>query len=215
MRRSQIEARVLLALEQGLMRPDLVAAFVAEFTAEWNRLRAEASLGLRGVRRELAGVERQLQGLIEMMIDGFRAPGLQDKLNQFELRKAELNAAIAAGEQANSLPRLHGNLSETYRLRLGALREALAGGGNTEILEALRALVDRVLVHPSFKDAAAPLELIGHLSALLEVSGAPAEMTAGLSLVIGQEKTPPAVADGVCSAKWDAGTGFEPVTFRL
>ena len=120
-----------------------------------------------------------------------------------------------AGEQGNSLPRLHGNLAETYRLRVGALREALAAGGNTEILEALRALVDRVLVHPSVNDAPAPLELVGHLSALLEVSGAPVEMIGGLSLALGQQKTPPAVADGVCSGSWDAGTGFEPVTFRL
>ena len=214
-RRSQIEARVLQALEQGLMQPDLVAAFVGEFTAEWNRLRAEASYGLHEVRRELAGVERQLQGLIDMMIDGFRAAGLQDKLNQFEARKAELTAAVMAGEQGNSLPRLHGNLAETYRLRVGALREALAAGGNIEILEALRALVDRVLVHPSVGDAAPPLELIGHLSALLEVSGAPLEMIAGLSLAVGQRKTPPAAADGVCSESLDAGTGFEPVTFRL
>ena len=207
-RRSLIEARVLQALERGLMQPDLVAAFVGEFTAEWNRLRAEASSGLHEVRRELASVERQLQGLIDMMIDGFRAPGLQDKLIQFEARKSELTTAVVAGEQGNSLPRLHGDLSETYRLRVGALREALAAGGNTEILEALRALVDRVLVHSSVNDAAEPLELIGHLSALLEVSGAPREMVGGLSLALEQRKTPPAAADGVCSESLDAGTGF-------
>ena len=89
--------------------------------------------------------------------------------SQFEARKADLTAAVVAGEQENSLLRLHGNLSGVYRLRVGALREALAAGGNTEILETLRALVDRVLVHPSVSDALAPLELIGHLSALLEV----------------------------------------------
>nr|WP_314073378.1 hypothetical protein [uncultured Roseococcus sp.] len=142
------------------MQPDLVTAVVAEFPAESHRLRAEASSGPHEVRRELAGVERQLQGLIDMMIDGFRAPGLQERLNQFETRKAQLAAAVMAGEQGDSLPRLHGNLAETCRLRVAALREALAAGGNTEILEALRALVERVLVHPSVNDAPAPLELV-------------------------------------------------------
>ncbi|WP_371136808.1 recombinase family protein [Falsiroseomonas sp.] len=214
-RRSQTEMRVLQALEQGLMQPDLVAVFVAEFTTEWNRLRTEASAGLSGIRAELATVERQLQGLIDMMIDGFRAPGLQARLDQFEARKSALVAALTAGEESSSLPRLHGSLAEAYRLRVHSLREAFSAYGDTEILEALKALVDRVLVYPSTTGAPAPLELIGHLSALLQASGASAEQTAGLSLITGHEKTPRAEAHGVCSGSWDAGTGFEPVTFRL
>ena len=72
------------------MHPDLVAAFVAEFTTEWNRLRADASSGLREVRRELTTVERQLEGLIAMMIDGFRAGSLQERLDQLEASKTRL-----------------------------------------------------------------------------------------------------------------------------
>ena len=43
-RRGPLEARVLDGLRHKLMRPDLVAEFVAEFTREWNRLAAEAGL---------------------------------------------------------------------------------------------------------------------------------------------------------------------------
>ena len=215
-RRSHVETRVLSALQDELMRPDLVAEFIAAFTAEWNRLRAENSAGVAEVRRELVAVERQQQGLIDMMIDGFRAPGLQDRLDQFEARKRELTTRLASAEQDQRLPRLHGNLAENYRTRVARLREGMEQEDANEVLEGLRALIDRVVVHPpGAKGDGAALEVIGHLSALLSASGAPAEMVLGLSRGVGHEKTPPAAADGVYSESWDAGTGFEPVTFRL
>jgi site-specific DNA recombinase len=214
-RRSKIEGQVLQALEHELMQPEMVAAFVTEFTAEWNRLCAEATSGTAELRRELTSVERQLQGLIDMMIDGFRAPGLQGRLDALEARKSELTAFIQAGDRRQALPRLHGNLAVTYRERVAALRAALTEGAGAEIIEALRGLVDRVLVHPASEKGKPRLELVGHLSALLEASGAPAMLTAGLSLNGEKRKTPPASAGGVCSESGDAGTGFEPVTFRL
>ena len=140
------------------------------------------------------------------MIDGFRAPGLQGRLDALEGRKAELTASIQAGDRRQALPRLHGNLAVTYRERIAALRAALLEDAGTEILEALRGLVDRVLVHPASEKGEPRLELVGHLSALLEASGAPAMLTAGLSLGVGTRKTPPAGACGVCSESGDAGT---------
>jgi len=62
-RRGQLEDRILDALGSGLMRPDLVADFTAEFSAEWNRLTSERADDLSGKRRELGVVERKLAGL--------------------------------------------------------------------------------------------------------------------------------------------------------
>ncbi|MGG5822367.1 hypothetical protein [Falsiroseomonas sp. HW251] len=53
-RRGPLEVRVLVALGSELMRPELMAAFVAEFTAEWNRLQAQARAGRAGKRVEPA-----------------------------------------------------------------------------------------------------------------------------------------------------------------
>ena len=214
-RRSKIEGQVLQALEHELMQPETVAAFVTEFTAEWNRLCAEATSGTAELRRQLTVVELQLQGLIDMMIDGFRAPGLQGRLDALEARKSKLTAAILAAAHRQALPRLHGNLAVTYRGRVTALRAALTEGANAEILEGLRALIDRVLAHPPSEVGTPRLELIGHLSAMLEASGAPPGLTAGLSLGGDKRKSPAAHASGVCSESGNAGTGFEPVTFRL
>jgi site-specific DNA recombinase len=89
------------------------------------------------------------------------------------------------------------------------------------VLEAVRALIERVEVHPpTDPNGPARLELIGELTAMLRAAGvvAPTAASAGRQGA-GQQKGPPAVADGpdlfVGSVQVDAGTGFEPVTFRL
>ena len=210
LRRDRLEAEVLEALETRLMQPELVAAFVAEFTVEWNRLRADASAGLIGQRRALEQVEQKLTGLIDMMIDGFRVPGLQARLDEMERHKQTLIASIASAEAGPVLPRLHGNLPEVYRNKVAKLRQAFGAGGGTEVLEAARALVERVEVQPAAEAGGQPrLELIGALTALLRAAGFEAQ----------QQKGPSPNGKGpdlfLCSAKGDAGTGFEPVTFRL
>ena len=114
------------------------------------------------------------------------------------------SSAIAAPE----LPRLHGNLAEVYRDKVARLRAAFTAGGGTEVLEAARALIERVEVHAAAEPGGKPrLELLGALSAMLRLAAGeqqkgPAPMGAGPDLFS-------------CSAKVDAGTGFEPVTFRV
>jgi site-specific DNA recombinase len=146
-RRDRLETDVLEALETRLMQPELVAEFVAAFTAEWNRLRAEASAGLAGRRRELETAERKLDGLVEAIADGLRVPGLQARLDELDLRKRALQAEILVAEMGPALPRLHGNLTSIYRGRVADLRASYAAGGGTEVLEAAQALVERVEVH--------------------------------------------------------------------
>jgi hypothetical protein len=108
-RRGPLEARVLEALGNELMQPELAAEFLAEFTAEWNRLSAEASAGLTARRRELKAVRRKLAGLVEAIADGLRGPGLQGRLDELEARRVALEAEIACAGTPVA-PRLHPNL---------------------------------------------------------------------------------------------------------
>ena len=85
---------------------------------------------------------------------------------------------------------------------------ALASDAGTEVLEAARVLIERIEVHPPAEPGGKPrLELVGELSAMLRLASG------------GIEKGPRAGAFGPdlfgSSLKVDAGTGFEPVTFRL
>ena len=100
------------------------------------------------------------------------------------------------------LPRLHPNLAEMYRAKVVDLQAALAGpSGRTEAIEILRTLVERVIIRPTAEKGFEP-ELVGELAAMLE-----------LGLDANSKK--PALGVYRSSVKVVAGTGFEPVTFRL
>ena len=143
-------------------------------------------------------MERKLSGLIDAIADGLRAPGLQGRLDTLTGRKAELERLLVDAEAASATPSLHPNLSEVYRAKVQSLRAEMQKSASPEVREALRELVSRVEVHPGGEDGTGPtIELIGHLGALLRAGGADV----------------PAMCLG--SVKVDAGTGFEPVTFRL
>ena len=122
-----------------------------------------------------------------------------------------LEAEIATAG-ASKAPRLHPNLAEVYRDKILRLRNALSNPvGGVEVLEGARALIERVEVYPPAEAGAAPrIELVGHLTSMLRLAGV---------FGAGNAKSPSGVPGGLgvllSSVKVDAGTGFEPVTFRL
>ena len=59
-KRQELERRVLDALRSTLVTPDLVAEFIAEYQAEWNRLQAERHATASQRDRKLANVKRRL-----------------------------------------------------------------------------------------------------------------------------------------------------------
>jgi len=103
--------------------------------------------------------------------------------------------------------RLHPNLAEVYRERVASLHEALrADPEGREALEIVRTLIERIEVHP-MTGGGMEIEVVGELAAMVRLGmGEPAERAA-------------VSADGrglfASSVKVVAGTGFEPVTFRL
>jgi site-specific DNA recombinase len=96
--------------KHNLMHPDFVAEFIREFHAEINRQRRDAELSLGLKRRELEETCRRLDGLIEAIADGFRAPRRQAKLDELEQSKAKLQSQIDGAPTPST--RLHPNLAE-------------------------------------------------------------------------------------------------------
>ena len=170
-RRPKLEAQVLDVLGSRLMRPDLLAAFCTEFIAEWNRMSAEASAGIDVRRRELKVVERKIENILEAVADGLKASGIQHKLSELEARRDELRAASAQGSTAP--PALHPNLAQTYAARVAELRRGIDAGKGQDVLEAARALIDKVIVTPGDDPDDPPgIELVGQLMAMLKAAGA-------------------------------------------
>src|SRR5262249_24456705 len=111
-------------------------------------------------------VNRKLRGLIEAIAEGRRAPGLQAKLDELESRKAVLEAGLAAAPPP--APRLHPNLAEIYRRKVADLHAALAERETqTEALEILRGLIERVVLHPV--ETGFEIELVGEIAAMIDL----------------------------------------------
>ena len=119
---------------------------------------------------------------------------MQGKLFQLEGEKATLEIILAGDRPA--APRLHPGLALIYKEIVADLHAALSEpDARNEAAEILRGLVERINVRASRQEQ--QIELIGDIVQLIAISGTevPSSFESSVKVV--------------------AGTGFEPVTFRL
>jgi site-specific DNA recombinase len=195
-----LETTVLDGLRSRLMDPTVYKAFADAFVAEWNRQVAQDASASEGHRLELARVATQLERLVDAIADGGVAMAtVRERLAKLEARKTELRASLAA--PAASPPRLHPNLAKVYRQEIASLTEALEGEDALDAREAVRSLIESITIHAvePTSDGKRRVELRGALAAMLAL-GRGGSAVPGL-LAVQMEMV--------------AGTGFEPVTFRL
>ena len=133
------------------------------------------------------------------------------ELRVTEHRLAELSVQIAAEHHPETVPVLHPNLPELYRRRVEALEVSLADPSTClAATEALRGLIDAIQIHPGERRGELAVSLRGDLAAFLRSSdedGVAATKVVSRRAVNG--------CSGDVMGSLDAGTGFEPVTFRL
>ena len=79
-RRDEVEARVLQALQEKLLRQDLFEEFCDEFTREMNRLRMEHRASLTAAEREIEHIEVRRKKLVQSIMDGVPASEVRDEL---------------------------------------------------------------------------------------------------------------------------------------
>ncbi len=169
--RERLLDRVLAGLKHRLFAPELVEAFVAEYVAEVNAANRERGQREAKLEHELTRTARQIRNLLELMKDGLGSAAMVQELRGLEQHQAELHSRIAAAGTPEPLPDLHPNLPELYRRKVEALEEALrdpsaAAAAN----EALRTLIDAILVYPGERRGEVTLELHGDLAALLHLA---------------------------------------------
>ncbi len=83
-RRDALESTVMDGLRHRLMDPILFKAFAREFTAEWNRLQADAGANLAQLRAEHERVDRRIERLVDALAEGAPAARVTQKLRELE-----------------------------------------------------------------------------------------------------------------------------------
>ncbi|TVV69728.1 hypothetical protein FOY91_20980 [Sphingomonas solaris] len=203
-RQDDLDARVLAGLSTEMLRDDVVVAFLAEYEAEMQRLVAE-TVSTRPEREvELANLDRQIGLAKAAILKGVDAAMFVEEMKVWTERRqvllAEQDAAQAASTESELL---HPDLGRVYREKVGQLTAAFGDEAlKAQAFERLRALIETVVLTP--EDGELAIILRGELASMLELTAS-----------VAMQNAPSAVAEGALQVKMVAGTGFEPVTFRL
>ncbi len=220
-KQKDLEARVLDALGHHLMDPEAVAAFCEAYTAERNRLAAAATTSRATMEKELATTKRDHGKLVDAIIAGVPPDQVKDKMIALDVRRKELEAQLAQADASPAPVRLHPKMSETYRERVAALIRGLAESeGMEEAREAIRGLIEKIVLTPRTDGPGLMIDLHGALASLLLLAtGAPVHRVARMASGGQNDKSSAGAElqgfDIVDKTVLVAGTGFEPAAFRL
>jgi hypothetical protein len=122
-RRDEVEARVLKALQEKLLREDLFEESCDEFTREISRLRMEHCPSLSSAERELERVQGDIRRVIDAIKNGFAGTDLKTEWDALQERKTVLQAKL---ESAAEPPRLlHPGIAELYRQKVSDLARGI------------------------------------------------------------------------------------------
>ena len=220
-KQTDLEARVLDALAHHLMDPEAVTAFCEAYTAERNRLAAAATSTRTTMERELATTKRDHAKLVDAIIAGVPADQVKDKMIALDARRKELEAQLAQTDASPAPVRLHPKMSETYRERVAALIRGLAESeGMEEAREAIRGLIEKIVLTPRADGTGLTVDLHGALASLLLLAtGAPVHRVARMAAGGRNDKSSAGAeleaVDMIDKTVLVAGAGFEPAAFRL
>ena len=122
---ADVADRVLAALRDRLLAPDIVASAMQEARLEMEKRNREVR-GRRGkLKADLAEAIRRSERLIDQVADGvLSSAAIKDKLAALEAQRAALEVEPAAKE-APSPAALHPGIAEHYRRVVGDLAQAL------------------------------------------------------------------------------------------
>ncbi len=198
--RAALETRMLDGLGERLMAPEVAAEAMRAYAEETNRLNRERRSSGEADRKTLAEVEKRLNEMVTVIEEGGYSRSLMARLRELEAQQDELTDRLSRA--AVDLPDMHANVAGIYRRKVERLAAALEQPHERdEAAEAIRALIDRIVLTPGPKRGEIAATLHGDLGTIL-------------AWVVQKQNTPGALASGV-SVSVVAGTGFEPVTFRL
>jgi site-specific DNA recombinase len=165
----EIEAAILAGLKERLMEPVLFEEFAREFTAEVNRQRSALAREKETLQGELVRVRKQIDKLVEAIIEGADALAINSKLKALEGQKAGLEDKLTMAPDAE--PLLHPALATIYRNQVERLETSLRQPDvGREAFELIRGLIDAITLTPV--DGKLNIELRGDLAGILAMSEA-------------------------------------------
>ena len=201
-RKEPLERATLAVLQHRLLTEDHARLFGEEFRREVARITNATTHRDQASVDRLAVVRREIDNLAANMLTGVLSPTLLKLLSGREAENASPEARLsdAATDRPTATVLPHPVLLQRFEEKVGRLIETLNDEAvRTEAAEILSTLIESVTIYPNGEQ------------------GPEAEVVAKVSDLIAWATNDNAAPRGgaSCSMAVVAGTGFEPVTFRL
>jgi site-specific DNA recombinase len=195
----QAEEHVLGQLREKLMNDTAFKAFKMSFERQWNKDREDSTQILRVRDTAIKRLEQERTNIMSAVKLGIATGELLRELDETtkKLEQAKINRDAAVPQEVP----LPDDLPDQYRAYVGGLVQTLSDEGVVgRASDLIHEMIDRVVVRFDESERTFDIEIDGNLVKMLTASnpavgGAYAHSSSSLKLV--------------------AGTGFEPVTFRL
>jgi site-specific DNA recombinase len=206
----ELQARTLAGLRDKLLTPEVVARFAAALQRDLAAAHREQDERRTQLQIELADVRDRIARLVQRFEEETDVPrSLMERLTALEHQQDGLERALA-NIPASDVVRLPTNYTALYQRAVADLDAHLASQDGGETRTTLRQLIDRIVVQPGNARGGKrrAIQMHGDLFAMLafaQATGAPGH----------NAKLPRSVSSGGVVTSVVAGTGFEPVTFRL
>ncbi|WP_367171509.1 recombinase family protein [uncultured Aureimonas sp.] len=202
-RKEPLETATLAVLQEHLLTEGHARLFAEEFERETRRLGQQDARNDDMATRRLQQIEAELGNLYQNLLAGLVSPAMRGMISEREAEKARLEARGPAPARSSlPAPLLPPTLLyDRFRSKVTELRGSLdQRATRAEATGIIQRLIESVTIYPN------------------EAGGPEAEVVAKVSDLLAWATTDNARHNGGHggrSAKVVAGTGFEPVTFRL
>lgn len=170
-RKAEYEARVLAALQDLMLAPDAVAAYLDEYRAEAARAAGDAARKRARLEQKQAEAGRKVARLVKAVADGGgEFAEIRAALAEARRAQDEANRELA---RADAMPQvaLHPGLARQYREAVENLSAELADPSTRhEAAAALRKLIARVVIRPADSPKGVEIEVIRHIDQLVDLA---------------------------------------------
>ena len=159
--------------------------------------------GAVGGKLKLAEIDRKIAGIMRAIEDGLYEPVMKERLGTLKAERDALNENPEQTAENDLVILAHPNLPALYRRKVEQLEQVLEGPDKSEAMELIRSMIERVDLHPREGGTGLDAVLYGDLAAILAACAGAQKVNAPDQKASGRQLSVV------------AGTGFEPVTFRL
>lgn len=169
--RAAVEALVLKRIEENLAAPELIAEYVREYHRVSRELHSSTAHRHRDLEKRLGNINGAIAKAVDVLLAETPSRALRDRLAALEAERDEIEAEIAA--VAPPAVEFHPNAANAYGDKVRNLKRALAESdedSRAAANEAIREIVEKVVIHPRGPYKPVEIEIYGQLAALLRIS---------------------------------------------